>query len=194
VGPGAGLLGLGPAIAALRCGHAGALLTGAVDELSERILTDKFTAGFLSGENAEPPGEGAVMLMLETARHTQARSAKPLAAICGIACASSGQRLEDVVDDALSQAGIERGHIGAVCYRGPQALLERLHPAWGGRVLRTMMLAGRLEGAQPLLDLAAALRMPGSGQRSPVLAIAATPHMATACVVIRNIDIVIGHH
>ena len=50
-GPGAGLLGLGPAIAALRCGHAEAILSGAVDELSERILTDQFMAGPVSGND-----------------------------------------------------------------------------------------------------------------------------------------------
>jgi 3-oxoacyl-[acyl-carrier-protein] synthase II len=181
------LFGLEAAIAALRCGHVGALLCGAVDELSERILTDQYMAGLLPGDNAEPPGEGAVVLMLETARHAEARGAKPLAEIRGIACASSGQRLEEVVDDALKQAGIGRDHVGAVCYRGPQALLERLHPAWRGRVLRTAPVAGCLECAQPLLDLAEALRAPGSGQRAPVLAIVATPHAVAGCVVVESL-------
>ena len=39
---------MGPAVAALRNGHTEALLSGAVDELSERILTDNVMAGLLS--------------------------------------------------------------------------------------------------------------------------------------------------
>jgi 3-oxoacyl-(acyl-carrier-protein) synthase len=83
-GPGAGLLGLGPAVAALRSGHTQALLSGAVDELSERILTDNFMAGLVAKDGI-PPGEGAAVLLLETVLHAEARGAKPLATIRGLA-------------------------------------------------------------------------------------------------------------
>jgi 3-oxoacyl-[acyl-carrier-protein] synthase II len=129
-GPAAGLFGLEPALAALRCGHAGALLCGAVDEISDRILLDNFTAGLISPEN--PPGEGAAMFMLETAAHAGARGAKPLAEICGLAGATgknpSADGLEAVVAAALEQAGVSQDEIRAICFYGPLELLP--HPAW----------------------------------------------------------------
>ena len=171
-GPGGGLLGLGPALAALRCGHLGAILCGAVDELSERILQDNLSAGLLSGENAIPPGEGATVLMLETARNSSLRGVKPLGEIRGFACAAGKRGLEGVVEDALQQAGIGRDRVGAVCYYGPQHLLARLHPTWPERVVQAGPAAGCLEGAQPLLDLALALKFPPvEATGKPVLAI-----------------------
>jgi len=185
-GPGGGLLGLGPALAALRCGHTGAILCGAVDELSDRILADSFSAGLLSGENAIPPGEGAVVLMLETARHAGRRGAKLLAEICGFACAAGERGLEEAVEDALRQAGLGRDHVGTVCFHGPQSLLEQLHPAWPGRVVRTAPVAGCLEGAQPLLDLALALGFPPVEAASkPVLAIVTCPRGTHGAAVIK---------
>jgi 3-oxoacyl-[acyl-carrier-protein] synthase II len=188
-GPGGGLSGLEPALAALRCGHAGAILCGAVDELSERILTDTHAADLLSGNDAMPPGEGAVVLMLETARHANARGAQPLAEICGIACATGERMLDEVVDDALQQAGSKRGTVGAICFDGPPAVLEGLHPAWPGRcTVRTAPVAGCLEGAQPLLDLTMALHAPAFEPSLPVLVLAATPRGAVGCAVVRRVD------
>jgi 3-oxoacyl-[acyl-carrier-protein] synthase II len=185
-GPGAGLIGLGPAIAALRCGHAEAILSGAVDELSERILADSCSAGLLSGENAIPPGEGAAMLMLETARHASRRGAKPLAEICGFACIAGERGLEEAVEDALRQAGIGRDHVGTVCFHGPQFLPGRLHPAWLGSVVRTAPVAGCLEGAQLLLDLALALGFPPvETAGKPVLAIFTCPRGTHGAAVIK---------
>jgi len=179
-GPGGGLTGLAPAIAALRSGHTGAILCGAVDELSERILADGFTAGLLSGE-------GAAVLMLETGRHASARGAKPLAEIRGIACATGERALEQAVDDALQQAGIARDAVGAICFDGPPSVLEQLHPAWPERLVRTAPATGCLEGAQPLLDLAVALREPHLKPGTPLLVMAATPSGGAGCAVIRTV-------
>jgi 3-oxoacyl-[acyl-carrier-protein] synthase II len=190
-GPGGGLSGLAPAIAALRSGHTGAILCGAVDELSERILADGLAAGLRSGENAAP-GEGAAVLLLETGRHATARGAKPLAEIRGIACATGERSLEQAVADALMPAGLERGAVGAVCFDGPASVLERLHPAWPARAIRTAPATGRLEGAQPLLDLAIALREPRLKPGTPLLVITATPPGGAACAVISTVDIA-GH-
>ena len=186
-GPGGGLTGLIPAVAALRSGHAGAILCGAVDELSERILTDNFTAGRYSGENAAPPGEGAAVLMLETAEHARARGARPLAEICAIASATGEPTPDEMMDDTLKQAGVTRDDIGAVCFSGSPAVLERWHPAWPDRAVRTAPVTGWLEGAQPLLDLAAALRRPGLEPGTPLLLMTASP-VGAGCAVVRMVD------
>jgi 3-oxoacyl-[acyl-carrier-protein] synthase II len=200
VGPGAGLLGLGPAIAALRTGHAEALLSGAVDELSERILTDQFMAGLSSGKDALPPGEGAAVLLLETARHAAARGVRPLAEVCGMAYATEADRccrpnpdeqgLVEIVRDALNQAGFEPAEIGALCFHGPRRRLEQLqaqmHPTWAARVLTASRLTGCLEGTQPLLDLAVALRsQPAGSGNPPVLAVVASPQGTDCALVFR---------
>jgi 3-oxoacyl-[acyl-carrier-protein] synthase II len=200
VGPGAGLLGLGPAIAALRTGHAEALLSGAVDELSERILTDQFMAGLSSGKDALPPGEGVVVLLLETARHAAARGVRPLAEVCGMAYATEADRccrpnpdeqgLVEIVRDALNQAGFEPAEIGALCFHGPRRRLEQLQaqmdPTWAARVLTASRLTGCLEGTQPLLDLAVALRsQPAGSGNPPVLAVVASPQGTDCALVFR---------
>jgi 3-oxoacyl-[acyl-carrier-protein] synthase II len=203
VGPGAGLLGLGPAIAALRTGHAEAILSGAVDELSDRILTDRFMAGLSSGEDALPPGEGAAVLLLETARHAAARGVRPLAEVCGMAYAMEADRgcrpnpdepvLAEIVRDALNQAGFEPAEIGALCFHGPRRRLEqlqaRMHPTWAARVLTASRLTGCLEGTQPLLDLAVALRSPPAGlSGQPVLAVVASPQGTDCVLVLKFVD------
>jgi 3-oxoacyl-[acyl-carrier-protein] synthase II len=187
-GLGGGLPGLALAIAALRCGHAGAILCGAVDELSERILADNFSAGLLSGKNALPPGEGAVVLMLETAWHANARGARPLAEICGITCAAGEQMPDEVIDETLKQASIEHNDVGTVCFSGSPAILERLHPGWRERVVRTASVSGHLEGAQPLLDLVVALREPGLPKGTPLLVFAASPHEVLASAIVKFVD------
>ena len=202
-GPGAGLLGLGPAIAALRTGHAEAILSGAVDELSDRILTDRFMAGLSSGEDALPPGEGAAVLLLETARHAAARGVRPLAEVCGMAYATEPDRgcrpnpdeavLAEIVRDALNQAGLEPAEIGALCFHGPRRRLEqlqaRMHPSWAARGLTASRLTGCLEGSQPLLDLAVALRSPPAGLRGqPVLAVVASPQGTDCVLVLKFVD------
>jgi len=198
VGPGAGLLGLGPAIAALRCGHAEAILSGAVDELSERILTDQYMAGLSSGSDALPPGEGAAVLLLETARHAAARGARPLAEVRGMAYATEANRgcrpnpdeavLAEIVRDALNQAGFKPAEIGTLCFHGSRQRLEKLqaqmHPTWAAHMLTASRLTGCLAGSQPLLDLAVALRSQtaGSGNK-PVLAVVASPQ-GTDCALV----------
>ncbi|MFM2295696.1 MAG: hypothetical protein RLZZ350_2109 [Verrucomicrobiota bacterium] len=182
-GPAAGLFGLEPALAALRCGHASALLCGAVDELSDRILADNFHAGQISPEN--PPGEGAVIFMLETATH--ARGAKPLAEICSVVNAvsknSTSAALNEVAEAALAQAGIRREQIRAVVFSGAT---EALSPAWGEKLVSVSAATGVLEGAQPLLDLAVALSSPEILPDDFILALAATPHGLAGAAVVRK--------
>lgn len=200
-GPGAGLLGLMPAVAALRTGHVAAILSGAVDELSERILADRHMAGLLS-HPAEAPGEGAVMLMLETAAHAQARGATPLAELCGLSCATETDRadraddtldaLEAVIREALNQAGIAPAEVTAVCVDAPptrtSAIAERLCPAWLRQHVSVAPLTGHMESAQILADLDAAWRSPAVlDRRSYVLGIVSSPHGANGAALFKTI-------
>jgi 3-oxoacyl-[acyl-carrier-protein] synthase II len=186
-GPAAGLFGLEPALAALRCGHAGALLCGAVDELSDRILADNFFAGQISADN--PPGEGAAVFMLETAAHANARGAKPLAEICGLASAvkknSPAAALEEVAAAALQQAGISPDDLRAVGFSGATEWLSQ--PTWREKLVQTSSMTGLLEGAQPLLDLAAALHSPDLAAGDFILSLAVTPHGLAGAGLIRKL-------
>jgi len=198
-GPGAGLLGLGPAVAALRSGHTEALLSGAVDELSERILTDNFAAGLLANDDT-PPGAGAAVLLLETARHARHRAARPLAVIRGLSFstaaahregeASASKSLAESIHEALAEAGISPGQVGALCTHGPQPRLRQLTasicPAWAERTVAVARQTGRLEAAQPLFDLAAALLTPPAtpgGSPPFILALASSCQSGNAAVV-----------
>jgi 3-oxoacyl-[acyl-carrier-protein] synthase II len=198
-GPGAGLLGLGPALSALQNGHGEALLSGAVDELTERILTDQFMATGGLQEGWLPPGEGAVMFTLETESHLRERGGKPLAKVEGIAYGTEiehryhpdtdSRSLELVVQSALDQAGIPASAIGTWCASGPPARLRQIAlqfcPAWMERRLDTAPYTGWLEGAQSLMDVAAALQLPDLG---PILVLTSSPYGVNGAVVLKKID------
>lgn len=191
-GPAAGLLGLEPAVAALRSGHANALLCGAVDELSERILTDHVLAGWVSAEN--PPGEGAAVLMLESAPHADARGATVLGEICGLASAVTvdvdlAGTVDKVVAAALAHAGIDREAVRGVCASaGSGGLLPALLPqaVRHRRLIQSSNVTGWLEGTQPLLDLARAVRSPEVEAGEFILVLAAIPRCLAAAVVVQK--------
>ena len=145
-----------------------------MDELSARILTDHHMAGEDCHDGATPPGEGAAILMLETAAHARARGARPLAELCGLSCSTEPgkadgaddgtEALEAVIREALQEAGIVPEQVIAVCADAPRARMDaiaaRLCPAWPDRRVSVARLTGHMEGAQILADLEAAWRIP----------------------------------
>lgn len=172
-GPGAGLAGLIHARAALRAGHTPALLTGAVDELTERIVSDRHRAGEWGGGSASrPPGEGAVVWLLETEEHARARGATVQAvllatasgteAVPGLDPSGPSKVLAGVIQEALGQAQVCLGDVEGLCVEGCRDRVERTlaELAPGHDFVRSDVSAvtGQLEAAQSLLDLAAAWR------------------------------------
>jgi 3-oxoacyl-[acyl-carrier-protein] synthase II len=193
-GLGAGLLALGPAVSALHTGHVRALLCGAVDELTERIVADRVSAGWITREDPAPPGEGAAMLMLETAAHAQERGAQPLATLRGLAfsadanAGSPSAGLALVIEDALGQAGIAAADVGAVCASVARESwaeqVSRFGPAWAQRRVDVTKRTGHLESSQPLLDLAAALAgHPGAAGARYILSVVRNACGVNAAVV-----------
>jgi 3-oxoacyl-[acyl-carrier-protein] synthase II len=203
-GPGAGLLGLASAVAALRSGQVAAILSGAVDELSERILADHHQAGLLSADRAAPPGEGAAIWMLETATHAKDRGAPRLAELCGIACSTETSRasraddslalLEETIREALREAGVIAEEVDAVCADAPTARLKeiaaRICPAWLGRRVSIARLTGHMEGAQILADLSAARLSSTTGGASSrvMLGVVSSPQGLNCAVVLKSVS------
>lgn len=203
-GPGAGLLGLASAVAALRAGHAPAILTGAVDELSERILTDRYRAGLVSAGGAAAPGEGAAILMLETAAGAHARGATPTAELVSIACSTETGRasrpdealdvLEETIREALHHAGLTAEQVTTVCADVPpprwEAIAARLCPAWRERRVSVASLTGQMEGAQILADLGAAWRTTAEGGAPGVmvLGVVSSPQGLNCAVVFKSVE------
>ena len=201
-GPGAGLIGLASAVAALRSGQAAAILSGAVDELSERIVSDHYQAGLLCADGGPPPGEGAVLWMLETAAHAKERGAPRLAEFCGIACSTETSRaskpddsldaLEETIRAALQEAGVRPEEVAGVCADAPparlQAIAARICPAWLGRRVSVAKLTGQMEGAQILADLSAARGFSAAGGVSSgvILGMVSSPQGLNCAVVLNK--------
>jgi len=169
-GPGAGLMGLGFSMAALRCGHAKALVSLSVDELSERIVTDLRMAGLLSS-GALSWGEGACAIMLETASHAQGRGAKILGKLCSVEYSTETgdcmkpdadtARLDDTIKSALDKAGLAASGIGAVCCNAANpretAAVGKVVGKKFDSIIDVSPALGFAEASAPLFSLAHAL-------------------------------------
>jgi 3-oxoacyl-[acyl-carrier-protein] synthase II len=186
-GPGAGLLSVGPALAALRSGQAECVLAGAVDELSERIMADTFLAGRI-GQGRGVPGEGAAFLVLEKGEHARARKAKPLAVVRGFSSAtaalngsaSSSPRIERAIAESLHQAKCTPADID--CLSLAPGLFQQLlgaYPEWRNKRHEAPVITGRMEGAESLLHAVLAL-VSSSRKVGRVLAI--TESAESGCV------------
>ena len=169
-GPGAGLMGLGFSMAALKSGHAKAIVSLSVDELSERIITDLHMTGLISS-GAPSRGEGACAVMLEAATHAKSRSAKILGQLCSIEYSTetgdcmqpdaTTRVLEDTIKSALEKAGVGSADIGAVCCnRGNPRETGAILAVIGKRddcIIDVSPMLGFAEATAPLFTLAYAL-------------------------------------
>jgi 3-oxoacyl-[acyl-carrier-protein] synthase II len=166
-GNGAGLFGLGFSLHALRNGHAGALLSGSVDELLPRALADKILAGLVRPDE-EVPGEGACIFMLETLSHARQREAPMLGELCSIAYStetaslmssdSSSETLEKTMRRALSDAGIASHEIYAACFNvraeSEKRAVDSVMGASRYRVFDVSAIFGCASATLPLYNLA----------------------------------------
>lgn len=160
-GTAAGAQALAYAVETIRQGRADAVLAGGGEELSFESFFAFCRAGLLAGSrNGGPPravpfdrrrngfalGEGAALLMLESAESAARRGARVLGRIRGQAAAFDVSRGTDdevaartvarTAELALEDAGAEPGELSAVCASASGALAGDRHEALGlARVL-----------------------------------------------------------
>jgi 3-oxoacyl-[acyl-carrier-protein] synthase II len=168
-GPGASLMGLGFAVNALRNGHAKALISLSVDELSPRIMTDLCNAGLMA--DRRPFGEGACAVMLETESHARERDAKILGRIssCSYSIETSRcngnddnvQKLADTITRACAEAGIAPSDIGPVCCTAGNGRETKAVEAVLGRsnlsIIDCAPKIGFAEATQPVYNMSYAI-------------------------------------
>ena len=147
-----------------RCAAAmpGAILCGAVDEFSERILADSFSAGLISGEDASARrrrGDVHAGNRARTPRRAGRDRWRKFAACAGVTKRfpqPAGRRCHCRVETGRNGRDDDR----RCMFQRAADDLNQLHSAWPNSVVRTAAVTGCLEGSQPLLDLAVALRAP----------------------------------
>jgi 3-oxoacyl-[acyl-carrier-protein] synthase II len=133
-GQASGLYALDYASGFLRQGRAKLLLAGGVEELSEEVHRGFHKSGLLSPTSHARPfaesrdgtvlGEGAALLVLETAAAAQARGAQPLAEIAGFGCAMDARSVHafgagcegavQAMEIALEAAGIGPADVSCI--------------------------------------------------------------------------------
>jgi 3-oxoacyl-[acyl-carrier-protein] synthase II len=171
LGPGAGLLGLGPVIASLKAGHSSIALTGAADEISAANREELLVARKSNAGASRIPAEGSVMFLLETADHAHSRGAGPIGRIAGF-CQTTD--IEDpclpdagyatalqAITTAIDRAAISAEAISMVCCNpsNPReaAVLDITVPLWRERLVGVPARFGGGETTAQLLDLSMAL-------------------------------------
>jgi 3-oxoacyl-[acyl-carrier-protein] synthase II len=189
-GPHAGLQSLAYAFDALAEKRARIILAGAADEVYGQTFSNYDGMGFLfsgaeendyrlrlNSDKRKVLGEGAAMLVMETAESASARGATILAELLGygmsmdaggfLAANLDTNGLKHAVRLALSRAGIEPGKIGLLVW-APQGNLqdEKVLKAgsdiFGGRfaqipLVTTTFNTGYIESASILVSLASSL-------------------------------------
>ncbi|HMD69365.1 MAG TPA: beta-ketoacyl-[acyl-carrier-protein] synthase family protein, partial [Chitinivibrionales bacterium] len=203
LGPGAGLLGLGFAAFAIENGHASAIVSLSVDELSKRILSDSHAAGAVP-PGGVPYGEGACAVMLETESSAASRGAAALGTVCSFAYSTEtndcmnadggGAMLAATIRTALNNAKITAADIGPVvcCSAGSGWEAEAVRAVMGERDaarLDPSPLIGYAEATTPLFILSRALADSslemGRG-KNYILTVFGSPHGVNCATVIRK--------
>ncbi len=201
-GPGAGLMGIGFALFAIKSGHAHSIVSLSVDELSERILYDSHAARS-TAEDDFVPAEGACALLLETESGARRRGAEVLGTVRSAAYStdtgncmepdSDATVLADTIRSALLEAGITGDDVGVVCCNG-----ENLREAWAvdavlaGRNVATLDLSAKLgfaEACAPLFTLSYALTNPSlrvPPSKEYILVVFASPSGVNCATVIQK--------
>jgi 3-oxoacyl-[acyl-carrier-protein] synthase II len=133
----AGNYALGHALDLIRLGRADAVLAGGTDAFSRVAFTGFARLGALAAETCRPfsadrdglvLGEGAAMLVVESATGAAARGAEPLAELAGIGLSGDafhivspdplGRGAARAMEAALEDAGADRGEIGYLSAHG----------------------------------------------------------------------------
>jgi 3-oxoacyl-[acyl-carrier-protein] synthase II len=203
LGPGAGLLGLGFAAFAVKNGHASAIVSLSVDELSKRILSDTHAAGAVP-PGGVPYGEGACAVMLETESSAAGRGAAVLGTVCSVAYSTEtsdcmnadkgADMLAETIRTALNDARITAADIWPVvcCSAGSTREAEAVRAVMGEREAAMFDPSPRLgyaEATLPLFILSAALAdsslETGRGKKY-ILVVFGSPHGVNCATVIRK--------
>jgi 3-oxoacyl-[acyl-carrier-protein] synthase II len=184
----------------LACGRADALLVGGVEVLSEPLYLAFEKLGVVSeGDRHSEPGdvtsqgthlgEGAALLLVETAAHADERGARVLGRIVGYGNAfeppasevvvvnASAKAVERAVRAALSDAGISPGDVDLVaCAESGVNRIDMAEEEGLARVLgsdvpvvATKAVWGESFGAAPALSMAAVLAWFAGAAPGPVL-------------------------
>jgi len=179
----------------LRAGEVDAVLAGGAEAPLVESLLDQFQAAGLLGSHPDPrlacrpfdrtrngivPGEGAGFLVLETARHAQARQLRPLAVLAGCAMGSEahnrvatradGAGLSLVIRQALERASLRPDEIGYINAHGTGTVVNdaaeaaAFHAVFGPTntlppVSSTKPITGHAFGAAPALEAIVAIEV-----------------------------------
>ncbi len=133
----AGNYALGHALDLVRSGRAERVLAGGTDAFSRVAFTGFARLGALASETCRPfsadrdglvLGEGAALLVIESAAVAAARGAEPLAELCGIGLSGDafhivspepeGRGAVRAITAALADAGVSPGEVGYVSAHG----------------------------------------------------------------------------
>jgi 3-oxoacyl-[acyl-carrier-protein] synthase II len=183
-GPQAGIAALAVAAEAVSRGHAVRIVTGSADEVYEQAFRNDDAAGWLPPDDATTggngwrrrhPGEGAAMMVIETADEAASRGACPLACILGWAASTdtgdlvqlstSGDALAAAISEALERAECLPSQVDAIAAApvgGPgfKRELDALQKVFGQHLpplISTVDAAGYADASSALMAAVACL-------------------------------------
>ncbi len=157
----------------IRAGHTPIIAAGGTDALSAISLRAR-----AANSTAEPAGEAAVTLVLESAASAAAREVKPIGRLLGCGLATT---FEDAANAAFEQANLAAASLSAIYVNtAAQATAETLFA--GKKISTPENLCGDVQGATTALHLAFALL---TEQAGPVLILTAEKNTCVALLASR---------